>query len=150
MTSNMHGGGDGRQGGNDKIMIGGLSGIRKMKTAFENSSCVFHVDNDVKGKIIKVNKPVYSVFGYQDFELENIALVQNLMPRIFRESHSEVVKSYISIGRERSAYSQSKVFCLHKEGVIFPMYKFLKLYITPSGRANFVAMLRPIMPAIGD
>lgn len=39
--------------------------------AFDNKSCVFRVNSDIKGLIINVNKPVISTFGYQRKELEN-------------------------------------------------------------------------------
>ena len=45
--------------------------IKHIEVAFDKTSCVFYVDNDDKGKILKVNKPVENIFGYQAQELMN-------------------------------------------------------------------------------
>lgn len=39
-------------------------------------------------------------------------------------------------------YSQRKIFCITKKGHLFPAWKFVKLYVSELGRANYVAMLR--------
>lgn len=38
--------------------------IKKIEMAFDRRSCVFRVANDNQGKIIKVNKPVLTSFGF--------------------------------------------------------------------------------------
>ena len=38
--------------------------IKHIEIAFDKTSCVFYVDNEDKGKILKANKPVENIFGY--------------------------------------------------------------------------------------
>ena len=45
--------------------------IKHIEVAFSKTSCIFYVDNDDKGKILKINKPVENIFGYQAQELMN-------------------------------------------------------------------------------
>lgn len=61
--------------------------IKKIEMAFDRRSSVFRVSNDPGGKIIKVNKPVLTTFGFTRHELENNLSVTDLMPRSFAISH---------------------------------------------------------------
>lgn len=55
--------------------------IKKIEMAFDRRSCVFRVASDNQGKIIKVNKPVFTTFGYNRYELENHIYITDLMPK---------------------------------------------------------------------
>jgi len=61
--------------------------IKKLEMAFDRRSSVFRVSNDANGKIIKVNKPVLTTFGFTRYELENHLYVTDLMPRSFAVLH---------------------------------------------------------------
>lgn len=49
--------------------------------AFDRRSCVFRVGSDNYGKIIKVNRPVLTTFGFNKNELENNIYITDLMPK---------------------------------------------------------------------
>lgn len=66
------------------------------------------------------------------------------MPNIFSKLHPSILEDYQETGRHNALYSQKKIFCLHKEGYIFPAWKFLKLFVGVNGESRFVAMIKPI------
>lgn len=73
--------------------------------AFDIKSCVFQIDNDPKGNIIKINKPVCQIFGYTRKELEGKTAINILMPRLYSKSHENMIKNYVNTGKIKSMYS---------------------------------------------
>lgn len=49
--------------------------IRKLEMAFDKCSCVFHVNDDPRGLIIRANKPALRTFGYSREEVESTQFI---------------------------------------------------------------------------
>ncbi|EAR94555.2 transmembrane protein, putative (macronuclear) [Tetrahymena thermophila SB210] len=124
--------------------------IKKVEMAFDRRSCVFRVASDNLGKIIKVNKPVLTTFGFNRYELENHVFVTDLMPKSFAILHPKYTSNYISTGKSKILYSQKKVYCVQKKGNVFSGWKFLKLFVNLHGIAEFVCLIRPILNPAGS
>ncbi|KAL4511596.1 hypothetical protein ABPG72_012441 [Tetrahymena utriculariae] len=124
--------------------------IKKIEMAFDRRSCVFRVASDHLGKIIKVNKPVLTTFGFNRYELENHVFVTDLMPKSFAISHPKYTSNYISTGKSKILYSQKKIYCVQKKGNVFSGWKFLKLFVNLQGIAEFVCLIRPILNPAGS
>lgn len=45
--------------------------IKKVEMAFDKKNVVFNVNHEYKGKILKVSRGIYHVFGYTQIELNN-------------------------------------------------------------------------------
>ncbi|KAL4500954.1 hypothetical protein ABPG73_013692 [Tetrahymena malaccensis] len=124
--------------------------VKKEEMAFDRRSCVFRVASDNLGKIIKVNKPVLTTFGFNRYELENHVFVTDLMPKSFAIQHPKYTSNYISTGKSKILYSQKKIYCVQKKGNVFSGWKFLKLFVNLHGIAEFVCLIRPILNPAGS
>jgi len=54
------------------------------------------------------------------------------------------VNSFLTLGKQKNLYCKSVKLAVHKHGYIFPVYKFLKLYVNIESVAEFIALLRPV------
>jgi len=79
--------------------------IRKMEMAFDKNSCVFHVNDDPRGLILRTNKPALRTFGYNREEIESQKFIANLMPQSLQTIHTELIKNYITSGKTKVIYS---------------------------------------------
>lgn len=57
--------------------------IKRVELAFDKKSVIFHVNHEIRGRILKVNRAVYHAFGYSALELSGQVSIGMLMPRIY-------------------------------------------------------------------
>ncbi|CAD8096084.1 unnamed protein product [Paramecium primaurelia] len=117
--------------------------IKSRKIIFDKKACIIQASDDIQSQILKVNKQFTRIFGYTSEEVVRILPIINLMPDVFSKVHPQILHDYKQTGKSNSLYSQRKIYCLHKSGVMFTAWKFLKLYVDLNGLSQFVIMVRP-------
>ncbi|EGR32786.1 hypothetical protein IMG5_070680, partial [Ichthyophthirius multifiliis] len=118
--------------------------IKNSIVAFDKNSLIINIDQDYKGNIKKVNRTSINIIGYSQKELEGKVNILQLMPRIFAEYHYQQMQVFTITGKTKSLYSQKKIFCLNKLGYIFPVWKFVKQYVTLNCKCDYITMIRPV------
>ncbi|CAD8121761.1 unnamed protein product [Paramecium sonneborni] len=117
--------------------------IKSRKIIFDRKACIIQASDDIQSSILKVNKQFTRIFGYSGEEVIKKLPIINLMPDVYSKVHPQILNDYKQTGKTNSLYSQRKIYCLHKSGIMFTAWKFLKLYVDLNGLSQFVIMIRP-------
>ncbi|CAD8195861.1 unnamed protein product [Paramecium octaurelia] len=117
--------------------------IKSRKIIFDKKACIIQASDDIQSSILKVNKQFTRIFGYSSEEVVRMLPINTLMPDVYSKVHPQILNDYKQTGKSNSLYSQRKIYCLHKSGVMFTAWKFLKLYVDLNGQSQFVIMVRP-------
>lgn len=117
--------------------------MKSKKIVFDKKACILQCNDDPNALIINVNKQFTRIFGYKREDVVEKATISHLMPDIFSAVHPSIIQDYKINGKTSTLYSQKKVYCIHKSGVLFTAWKFVKLYVDMNGQSQFVVMIRP-------
>jgi len=99
-----------------------------LATLYNETNLVVRISlqTDNFGRIIAISNNVLDHFGYEASAFLN-KNVNALMPDFIRSRHDDILRNYLSNGKESSINKNRKVFGLHKNGYLIPFY----MYITP-------------------
>jgi PAS domain S-box-containing protein len=97
---------------------------------------------DASGKVVKVNRAVEAMFGYEPGEIvgRNVSM---LMPPPSREEHDGYVARYLSTREPRVIGLGRQVTGLHKDGRLLPLHLAVG-ELTVGGRSAFTGVLADV------
>lgn len=122
-----------------------INSLKNDNVIFQEDSCIVQISGNAAsmGKILKTNKAIEQVFGYQKTELEG-ALVNNLMPSLIAQNHQKYMEDFVDTGRSSLLYNQKLTYAKHKKGYIFPVWIIVKQLSDAKGEVQYVGLLRPM------
>ena len=122
-----------------------INALKNDSVVFQEDSCVIQISGSSAnlGKIIKMNKAIYLVFGYEKIELEG-ASVNILMPSAIARHHNGYIEEFVKTGESRVLYNQRLSYARHKRGYIFPIWIIVKQLSDAKGEVQYVGLLRPM------
>ncbi len=94
---------------------------------FAENTAVLHVSGskDSAGKILKSNKAVSAVLGYNPNELIN-STINKVMPGVFARRHNDLMNAHFKTGKNKVLNKERSLFGLHKSGYCLPVKLLVK------------------------
>lgn len=110
--------------------------------AFAESATDGIITSDIEGNILFYNNSVETIYGYNSGEMEDNNLTM-LMPERFRESYTDYLNKYKSIGEHELEGRVFETKGLKKDGTEFPVEMSLSSWKS-MGETYFSAIMRDI------
>ncbi|CAD8181944.1 unnamed protein product [Paramecium pentaurelia] len=86
----------------------------------------------------------FQILNYNKQSLVNSSAVI-LMPQMFKQYHQQFINHFQQTGQSYNLYKRKKAFCIHDQGYIITVYKYLKyIYNYTSNQIEYIAMFRQI------
>ncbi|CAD8088570.1 unnamed protein product [Paramecium primaurelia] len=86
----------------------------------------------------------FQILNYNKQSLVNSSAVI-LMPQMFKQCHYQFINYFQQTGQSYNLYKRKKAFCIHDQGYIITVYKYLKyIYNYTSNQIEYIAMFRQI------